>query len=91
MSVLLNEDDGLEFELPKHQRYACHLLNLIATADAMKATSNDEAMTANVLHFGTNVEDQHLWPKPLKMCAPSSCCARMPPGGTPCSWQWRDC
>ena len=42
VSVLLNEDDGLEFPLPQHQRCACHLLNLIATVDAMKATSNNK-------------------------------------------------
>lgn len=41
VSALLNEDDGFEFQLPKHQRCACHLLNLIATVDAMKATSNE--------------------------------------------------
>lgn len=41
VSALLNEDDGLEFQLPQHQRCACHLLNLIATVDAMKATSNE--------------------------------------------------
>ena len=41
VSALLNEDDGLEFELPKHQRCACHLLNLIATVDAKKTTSNE--------------------------------------------------
>ena len=41
VSALLNEDDGLEFQLLKHQRCACHLLNLIATVDAQKATSNE--------------------------------------------------
>lgn len=41
VSALLNEDDGFEFQLPKHQRCACHLLNLIATVDAMRATSNE--------------------------------------------------
>ncbi|KAJ8403832.1 hypothetical protein AAFF_G00347000, partial [Aldrovandia affinis] len=41
VSALLNEHDGLEFELPKHQRCACHLLNLIATVDATKATSSE--------------------------------------------------
>ncbi|KAJ8383592.1 hypothetical protein AAFF_G00216650 [Aldrovandia affinis] len=30
---------------------------------------------ASVMHFGRNVEDPHLQPKLLKMCAPSSCCA----------------
>ena len=42
VSVLLNEDDGLEIHLPQHQDCACHLLNLIATVDAMKATSNNK-------------------------------------------------
>ncbi|KAJ8416748.1 hypothetical protein AAFF_G00326260, partial [Aldrovandia affinis] len=41
VSALLNEDDGLELELPKHQRCACHLLNLIAMVDATKATSSE--------------------------------------------------
>ncbi len=39
VSALLNEDDCLEFQLPQHQRCACHLLKLIAIVDAMKATS----------------------------------------------------
>jgi len=43
VSALLTEDDGLEFQLPKHQRCACHLLNLIATVDAIKATTSNEA------------------------------------------------
>jgi len=34
VSALLNEDDGLAFQLAKQQRCACHLLNLIATVDA---------------------------------------------------------
>lgn len=41
VSALLSEVDGLEFQLPQHQCCACHLLNLVATADAMKATSNE--------------------------------------------------
>ncbi|KAM9707891.1 E3 SUMO-protein ligase ZBED1-like isoform 2-T2 [Menidia menidia] len=41
VSSLLDEDDSLEFQLPKHQRCACHILNLIATTDAHKAVSND--------------------------------------------------
>jgi len=41
VSALLDEDDGLAFQLPKHQHCACHLLNLIATVDAQKATSNE--------------------------------------------------
>ena len=41
MTSILVENDGFEFELPKHQRCACHLLNLVSTVDAEKATAND--------------------------------------------------
>jgi len=34
VSSLLNEDDALDFQLLKHQRCACHLLNQIATVDS---------------------------------------------------------
>ncbi|XP_057197189.1 uncharacterized protein LOC130558653 [Triplophysa rosa] len=52
VSALLNEDDGLEFQLPQHQRCACHLLNLIATVDAMKATSNEAYKKVYLSTFG---------------------------------------
>ncbi|KAL0172202.1 hypothetical protein M9458_032513, partial [Cirrhinus mrigala] len=35
--ALLDEDDYLEYQLPKHHRCACHLLNLVSTVDASKA------------------------------------------------------
>ncbi len=38
--TILDEDNGLEDQLPKHQRCACHLLNLISTVDALKANGN---------------------------------------------------
>ncbi|KAG9266014.1 hypothetical protein AMEX_G20505 [Astyanax mexicanus] len=38
--ALLDEDDYLEFQLPKHHRCACHLLNLVSTVDALKAEVN---------------------------------------------------
>ncbi|XP_048097169.1 uncharacterized protein LOC125293344 [Alosa alosa] len=41
VTSILNEDDGLQFQLPKHHRCACHLLNLVSTVDAAKANSND--------------------------------------------------
>ena len=41
VTSVLDENDGFEFELPKHQRCACHLLNLVSTVDAEKATTND--------------------------------------------------
>ena len=33
-------DDYLEYQLPKHHRCACHLLNLVSTVDASKAEVN---------------------------------------------------
>uniref|UniRef100_A0A3P8ST58 HAT C-terminal dimerisation domain-containing protein n=1 Tax=Amphiprion percula TaxID=161767 RepID=A0A3P8ST58_AMPPE len=38
---LLSQDDGMEFQLPRHQRCACHLINRIVMADALKARWND--------------------------------------------------
>ncbi|KAL6475709.1 hypothetical protein MHYP_G00167490 [Metynnis hypsauchen] len=38
--ALLDEDDYLEYQLPKHHRCACHLLNLVSTVDALKAEVN---------------------------------------------------
>ncbi|CAL9694236.1 unnamed protein product [Knipowitschia caucasica] len=39
-TTLLNEDDGLEYQLPKHHRCACHLLNLVSTVDVSDANAN---------------------------------------------------
>lgn len=38
--AMLEEDDCLEYQLPKHHRCACHLLNLVSTVDASKAEVN---------------------------------------------------
>ncbi len=38
--ALLDEDDYVEYQLPKHHRCACHLLNLVSTVDASKAEVN---------------------------------------------------
>ncbi|XP_041825222.1 uncharacterized protein LOC121655155 isoform X1 [Melanotaenia boesemani] len=38
--TLLDQDDGLEYQLPKHQRCACHLLNLVSTVDISTANAN---------------------------------------------------
>lgn len=38
--ALLDKDDYLEYQLPKHHRCACHLLNLLSTVDALKAEVN---------------------------------------------------
>lgn len=42
-STLLQQDDGFEYQLPKHQRCACHILNLVSTVDAQKALSKQDA------------------------------------------------
>lgn len=68
VSSLLDEDDGFEFQLPKHQRCACHILNLIATADASKAVSND---AYKKLYYSTFGKCNALWNK----CSRSSTAA----------------
>lgn len=40
-SQVLDHDDGFEFHLPKHQKCACHILNLVSSVDAQKALSNE--------------------------------------------------
>ncbi|KAL0147819.1 hypothetical protein M9458_056896, partial [Cirrhinus mrigala] len=35
--AILDEDDCLEYQLPKHHRCACHLLNLVSTVDVSEA------------------------------------------------------
>lgn len=41
VAAILDEDDGLQFQLPKHHGCAYHLLNLISTVDAIKANSDE--------------------------------------------------
>ncbi|XDV35100.1 hypothetical protein PO909_005128 [Leuciscus waleckii] len=38
--AILDEDDSLEYQLPKHHRCACHLLNLVSTTDVEEANIN---------------------------------------------------
>ncbi|GAA6100450.1 uncharacterized protein LOC114653149 [Tachysurus ichikawai] len=37
VSAILDDNTGLEYQLPRHQKCACHLLNLISTVDATAA------------------------------------------------------
>lgn len=38
--AILDEDDCLEYQLPRHHRCACHLLNLVSTVDVEEANVN---------------------------------------------------
>lgn len=63
---LMDEDDYLEYQPPKHHRCACHLLNLVSTVDASKAAVQSTHCTSvcqgphlpNALACGTKVQDQ---------------------------------
>ena len=57
---ILEKDTRLEFQLPSHQRCACHLLNLVATTDATKAEAND---TYKRLSRSSFAKCQGLWNK----------------------------
>lgn len=94
VSVLLNEDDGFKFQLPKHQHCACHLLNLIV--DTGKATSNEAYQKVHRSTFG---KCNALWNK----CGRSTLAAKTVKDAcslqllrlnatrwNSCSWQWKD-
>nr|AFC96943.1 putative transposase [Carassius auratus] len=59
-SRVLDQDDGFEFQLPKHQKCACHLLNLVSSVDAQKALSNEHYKKLYRSVFG---KCQALWNK----------------------------
>jgi len=58
--ALLDEDDYLEYQLPKHHRCTCHLLNLVSTVDASKAEVNP---LYKRLSRSTFVKCSSLWNK----------------------------
>ncbi|XP_026044497.1 uncharacterized protein LOC113034282 isoform X3 [Astatotilapia calliptera] len=60
-SAILDEDSGLEYQLPSHQRCACHLLNLVATSDAALAESMNE--TYERLSRACFAKCQAIWNK----------------------------
>ncbi|XP_027886159.1 uncharacterized protein LOC114152462 [Xiphophorus couchianus] len=69
-AALLHEDDGFEFQLPRHQRCACHILNLIASEDSTNANSSD---AYKKLHHATFAKCYGLWNK----CGRSTLAAEM--------------
>ncbi|XP_018956210.2 uncharacterized protein LOC109086182 [Cyprinus carpio] len=60
-STILDEDSGMEYQLPPHQRCACHLLNLVATTDASLAEAMND--TYKRLFRATFAKCQAIWNK----------------------------
>lgn len=58
---ILEQDSGLEYQLPPHRRCACHLLNLVATTDAALAEKNND--TYKRLSRAAFGKCQALWNK----------------------------
>ena len=96
VSAVLAQDDGLEFQLPKHQRRARHLLNLVATVDALQSTSNE---AYKKVYRSTFSKCYALWDKCGRSTlaaeaieeAPFSSCVQTPPDGAGATSPWRDC
>lgn len=58
--AIMDEDDGLQYQLPKHHRCACHLLNLVSTVDVDNANS---AEAYKKLSRSAFAKSQALWNK----------------------------
>lgn len=58
---ILNGDCGLEYQLPRHQKCACHLLNLVATVDSSAAEA--ESDTYKRLSRSSFAKCSALWSK----------------------------
>ncbi len=58
---ILEQDNGLEYQLPPHQRCACHLLNLVTTTDAAVAEKKND--TYNRLSRAAFGKCQAMWNK----------------------------
>lgn len=61
VSTILDGDTGLEYQLPKHQRCACHLLNLVSTVDTTAAGTTSE--TYKNLFWAAFAKCNALWNK----------------------------
>ena len=60
VDAILAEDDGLQYELPKHHRCACHVLNLVSSVDIEEAEKTRHYKT---LSRSTFAKCQGLWNK----------------------------
>lgn len=58
VDAILAEDDGLQYELPKHHRCACHLLNLVSSVDVNEA---NKTVQYKNLSRSTFAKSQALW------------------------------
>ncbi|KAL0161485.1 hypothetical protein M9458_045210, partial [Cirrhinus mrigala] len=62
--AILDEDDCLEYQLPKHHRCACHLLNLVSTVDVSEA--NISSTVYKRLSRSSFAKCTSLWNKSAK-------------------------
>ena len=60
VDAIMAEDDGLQYQLPKHHRCACHLLNLVSSVDANNA---NKTVPYKSLSRSTFAKSQALWNK----------------------------
>ncbi|XP_058601183.1 uncharacterized protein LOC131520737 isoform X2 [Onychostoma macrolepis] len=60
VAAILDEDDGLQYQLPKHHRCACHLLNLVSTVDVNNANRSESYKKLSRSSFS---KCQALWNK----------------------------
>jgi len=60
VDAIMAEDDGLQYQLPKHHRCACHLLNLVSSVDANNA---NKTVPYKTLSRSTFAKSQALWNK----------------------------
>jgi len=66
---MLEGVDETEFQLPPHQRCACHLLNLVASSDSTKtAESNEDGASYVKLFRSAFAKCQGLWNKTGRSC-----------------------
>ncbi|KAL7846456.1 hypothetical protein SRHO_G00214360 [Serrasalmus rhombeus] len=75
VTAVLDEDDGLQFQLPKRHRCACHLLNLVSTGCSQGLFKRllqgrcPDQHSQNAMHCGISLEDLLLQQRLEKTCA----------------------
>lgn len=91
---ILAKDDGLQYQLPKHHRCACHLLNLVSTVDTRNANKKGPTKICQGQHSqslrlsGIRLQGPLLLQRWLKSTANFSWYSQMQQDGTPFIWLW---